>query len=217
MKATPVAGKRIGEGLKKRVGVFGGAFDPPHNAHVVLALAAVAQLQLDVLHIVPTGQAWHKARALSTPAHRLAMARLAFAGLERVVLDERELKRAGPSFTMDTLEAVQAENPGAQLYLIIGADQFAVLKSWRRWQDILEIAIICVADRADSARTDAGFDPEIQARHAVLTLQLPLMPVSATAIRRQIGSGGASPQGLAHLVPEPVARYIERHGLYISS
>lgn len=199
----------------KRIGIFGGAFDPPHQAHVALALAAVAQLQLDALHIVPTGQAWHKARELSAPVHRLAMAQLAFAGLDRVLVDERELKRAGPSFTIDTLEALQAENPGAQLYLIIGADQFAALKTWQRWQDILELAIICIANRADPVRTEAGFDLEAQARHAVLTLQLPLMPVSATDIRRQIGSGRASPQELAHLVPEPVARYIERHGLYI--
>lgn len=196
--------------------MFGGSFDPPHLAHVALAQAAVAQLKLDTLHIVPTGQAWHKARTLSAAEHRLAMARLAFAGLDHVVVDERELQRAGPSFTIDTLEALQAENPGAQLYLIIGNDQFAALKTWHRWEDILEIAIICIANRADPIRTEAGFDLETQARHAVLTLQLPLMPVSATAIRWKISSGNASPQDWAPMVPEPVARYIERHSLYIS-
>jgi nicotinate-nucleotide adenylyltransferase len=216
LKATSPTGPGTGDDVKKRLGVFGGAFDPPHQAHVALALAAVAQLRLDALHIVPTGQAWHKARALSAPEHRLAMARLAFADLARVVVDEQELKRPGPSFTIDTLEALQAENPGAQLYLIIGTDQFAALKNWHRWQDILRIAIICIAGRADPARTGAGFDPQIQAGPAVLTLQLPLMPVSATDIRRQIGAGSAAPQDMAQLVPEPVARYIERHGLYIS-
>lgn len=196
--------------------MFGGSFDPPHLAHVALAQAAVAQLKLDTLYIIPTGQAWHKARTLSAAEHRLAMARLAFAGLDHVVVDERELQRAGPSFTIDTLEALQAENPGAQLYLIIGNDQFAALKTWHRWEAILEIAIICIANRADPIRTEAGFDLEAQARHAVLTLQLPLMPVSATAIRRKISSGNASPQDWAPMVPEPVARYIERHSLYIS-
>ncbi len=195
--------------------MFGGSFDPPHLAHVALAQAAVAQLKLDTLYIIPTGQAWHKARTLSATEHRLAMARLAFAGLDHVVVDERELQRAGPSFTIDTLEALQAENPGAQLYLIIGNDQFAALKTWHRWEAILEIAIICIANRADPIRTEAGFDLETQARHAVLTLQLPLMPVSATAIRRKISSGNASPQEWAPMVPEPVARYIERHSLYI--
>jgi nicotinate-nucleotide adenylyltransferase len=200
----------------QRIGVFGGAFDPPHRAHVALAEAALAQLELDLLYIVPTGQAWHKTRALSASEHRLAMARLAFGGIDRVVVDDREFQRAGPSFTIDTLESLQSENPGGQLYLIMGADQFAALENWHRWQAILGIAIICIANRADSARADTGFEPENQANHGVLTLQLPLMTVSATDIRRQIASGSASPQGLAHLVPEPVARYIERHRLYIS-
>ena len=217
MSAEPSTGaKSIGETLKRRVGVFGGAFDPPHRAHVALAEAALAQLALDALYVIPTGQAWHKTRTLSAPEHRLAMARLAFAGLERVVVDDREIRRTGPSFTIDTLEALQAENPGAQLYLVIGNDQFAALKTWHRWQAVLEIAIICIANRAGSTSTGAGFDPENQAGHAVLTLKMPLMPVSATDIRRQISSGSAGPQGWTHLVPEPVARYIERHQLYIS-
>lgn len=209
MSTTPPAGV-------KRIGVFGGAFDPPHRAHVALAEAALAQLKLDRLHIIPTGQAWHKSRTLSAPAHRLAMAKLAFGGLDRVVVDERELERTGPSYTIDTLEALQAENPGAQIYLVIGDDQFAALQTWHRWEAILEIAIICIANRTDPARTRAVFDHENLARHAVLTLQLPLMPVSATDIRLQISSGHASPQGWAPLVPEPVARYIERHRLYVS-
>jgi nicotinate-nucleotide adenylyltransferase len=196
--------------------VFGGAFDPPHLAHVALAQAALAQLALDALYIVPTGQAWHKARSLSAPEHRLAMARLAFSELAHVVVDEREFQRAGPSFTIDTLEALQAENPQAQLYLVIGNDQFAALESWHRWKDILQIAIICIANRADPARAEGRFDPKNQARHAVLTLQLPLMPLSATNIRQHIASGSASRESWAPLVPEPVARYIERHRLYIS-
>ncbi|MDO8387130.1 MAG: nicotinate (nicotinamide) nucleotide adenylyltransferase [Polaromonas sp.] len=202
-------------GSARRIGMFGGSFDPPHSAHVALARAAVTQLQLDALLIVPTGQAWYKERALSAPEHRLAMSRLAFDGLERVQVDARELQRPGPSFTIDTLEALQAENPGARLYLIIGKDQFAAIQSWHRWQDLVRIAIICIADRAGPARTEAVFDPQIQLSHPLVPLQLPLMPVSATDIRRQITSGAATPQDLARLVPEPVARYIERHRLYI--
>ena len=199
----------------RRIGMFGGSFDPPHLAHVALAGLAVAQLQLDALLIVPTGQAWYKERALSAPGHRLAMSRLAFDGLDRVQVDARELERPGPSFTIDTLEALQAENPGAQLYLIMGKDQFAALQTWHRWQDLVQIAIICIADRADPARAEAGFGPQIELPRPLVPLQLPLMPVSATDIRRQIASGTATPQGLARLVPEPVARYIERHRLYV--
>ena len=76
--------------------MFGGAFDPPHNAHVALAQTALTELSLDRLHIIPTGQAWHKARSLSPAENRLAMARLAFQNMPRVVVDDREIKRAGP-------------------------------------------------------------------------------------------------------------------------
>lgn len=199
------------------IGVFGGAFDPPHQAHVALAKAALAQLALDTLHIVPTGQAWHKARQLSAAADRLAMTRLAFSGLEHVVVDEREIQRAGPSFTVDTLEALQAEYPGANLYLILGADQVAALPNWHRWQEVLKIAIICIAGRAYDTRAEGVFNPEFYAGQPVQTLQLPLMPVSATDIRQQIACPVPGLPGWHALVPEPVARYIERHRLYLSS
>ncbi|MEP6966196.1 MAG: nicotinate (nicotinamide) nucleotide adenylyltransferase, partial [Polaromonas sp.] len=136
--------------MSRRIGVFGGAFDPPHNAHVALARAALEQFALDALYIVPTGQAWHKARTLSDAEDRLAMTRLAFGDIAGVVVDERELQRAGPTFTIDTLQALQAENPAAQLYLFIGADQFSTFRQWHKWQEILELAIICIADRAQS-------------------------------------------------------------------
>lgn len=206
--------KRIGEGRKKRIGVFGGAFDPPHNAHLALAQAALAQLALDALHIIPTGQAWHKARALSAAEHRLAMTRLAFEAVPHTVVDERELQRSGPSFTIDTLQALQAENPQAQLYLIMGADQFASFMQWHRWQAILEIAIICIAGRAQSTLARGQFGAYTGHEHRFFTLQLPLMPVSATQIRQLMASGVATAGELTHLVPEPVARYISLHQLY---
>ena len=199
---------------QSRIGVFGGAFDPPHRAHVALAQAAVAYLELDALHIVPTGQAWHKARSLSAPVHRLAMTRLAFEGLSRMVVDDRELQRSGPTFTIDTLEALQAENPDAQLYLIMGADQFAAFRQWHRWQAILEIAIICIAARAISAEAKAQFDTSSEAKSRLLTLPWPLMSVSATQIRQLLASSAGSPREINDLVPEPVARYISIHRLY---
>ena len=205
----------------QRIGVFGGAFDPPHNAHLALARAALAQFELDALHVVPTGQAWHKARSLSAPEHRLAMAKLAFENLPRVVVDGRELRRTGPTFTIDTLQALHAENPQAQLYLVIGADQFADFGHWHRWQEILQIAIICIAGRALSTGIKAEFDAQSDKFEAsnprFLTLDLPLMPVSATRIRKLIASGGAAAAEIAQLLPEPVARYISLHQLYRSA
>ena len=81
----------------KKLGVFGGAFDPPHDAHVALAEAAVQQLQLDELRIFPTGSAWHKQRDLAPAEHRVAMARIAFADVPHAVIDEREILRTGPT------------------------------------------------------------------------------------------------------------------------
>lgn len=200
----------------RRIGMFGGAFDPPHKAHLALAHAAVQQLSLDTLHIVPTGHAWHKSRTLSAPEHRLAMAQLAFAGEPHLTVDDREIKRAGPTFTIDTLQALQAENPGAQLYLLMGADQLAAFRQWHRWEDILGLAIICIAGRAQSAPPQAQFDAYSAQAGRFLTLELPLMPTSATQIRQLVASGTATEGEITQLVPEAVARYIALHRLYRS-
>ena len=128
-----------------RLGVFGGAFDPPHLAHVALARAAVEQLRLDELRVLPTGQAWHKARSLSAAEDRLAMAREAFGQVPRAVVDDRELRRAGPTYTIDTLRQLKAEFPQAQLMLVIGADQAEALHSWRECEQILKLATVAVA------------------------------------------------------------------------
>lgn len=199
---------------KRRIGVFGGAFDPPHRAHVALAQAALAQFDLDALHIIPTGQAWHKATSLSAPEHRLAMTRLAFENVPGAVVDDRELRRTGPTFTVDTLQALQQENPQAQLHLFIGADQFAAFRQWHRWQAIAEIAIICIADRAPSTLAEHPFDAYAPYHQRFFTLTLPLMPVSATQVRQRMASGTATSEEIVRLVPEPVARYISSHQLY---
>lgn len=201
---------------KKRIGIFGGAFDPPHKAHVALAQLALDQLTLDELYVIPTGSAWHKLRALTAATHRLAMTRLAFQDIPRVLVDDRELQRAGPTFTVDTLEALQAENPGAQLFLFMGSDQFAAFKQWHRWQAILELAIICIADRTPSAAAEAQFDAYQEQKTRFLQLLTPLMPVSATQIRQLLASGAGKTRDISDLVPEPVARYIAVNDVYSS-
>lgn len=191
MSATPAAAQRIG--------VFGGAFDPPHWAHRALAETALAQLALDALLILPTGHAWHKSRALTPAPHRLAMCRLAFDGLERVHIDARETRRPGPSYTADTLQELAAEHPGAQLFLVLGADQLLAFQSWQRWQEVLRHATLAVANRplhADGpvAEPDlSGVDLPFERLH------MPLHPISATAVRARVqrsgGTGGLSGVG----------------------
>ena len=194
----------------KRIGVFGGAFDPPHAAHVALAQSAVADLQLDELRVIPTGEAWHKSRPLSPAPHRLAMAQLAFSGLPCVVIDPRETQRSGPSYTVDTLRELHAQWPEAELFLIMGEDQARALPNWREWQAILQLAIICVASRANLDESSSRFLAPKAQKSRFRRLQMPANPVSATNIRARI----AAHQSVVPLVFESVARYIDQHHLY---
>jgi nicotinate-nucleotide adenylyltransferase len=196
----------------RRIGVFGGSFDPPHLAHQALLQSAMAELALDELRVVPTGQAWHKTRALTAPEHRLAMARLAFSGLPKVRVDAQEIERTGPSYTIDTLRASAQAEPHAELFLIMGADQAAALTTWRAWQNILQLAIICVADRADSSRASTLFDAEKLFPARFFHLRMPALTISATQIRATISAR----QPVNTLVQNSVARYIADHHLYQS-
>lgn len=200
-----------GSGL--RIGVFGGAFDPPHNAHRALAQTAVAQLKLDMLRVFPTGDAWHKTRPLTAGAQRLDMARLAFADLPGVCVDGRELQRAGPTYTIDTLRELQAEYPGAELHLLMGADQAAALQTWRAWQDILRSATISIAVRAQTLSASGIFDASTFPGGRFESLHMPPLNVSATDIRGRV----AAHLGISHLVPAGVARYIDQHHLYLAA
>ena len=191
----------------QRVGMFGGAFDPPHRAHVALARAAIAQLALDRLYVLPTGNAWHKSRALTPAEDRLAMSRLAFAGIAAVQVDERELRRSGPTYSVDTLRELQAEHPAAQLHLLMGEDQAASFTRWHAWQEVAQLAVLCVAGRGDGAGLAA-----LRALPAVRValLALPQMAESATEIRARLTAG----QDIADLAGPAVASYIETHNLY---
>jgi nicotinate-nucleotide adenylyltransferase len=190
--------------------MFGGAFDPPHRAHVALAQAAVRQLALDRLYVFPTGDAWHRDHQPGPAEHRLAMARLAFAQVPGVQVDDREIRRAGPTYSVDTLRELQAEHPGAQLHLLMGEDQAASFTRWHAWQDILQMAFLCVAGRDSGAGLQA-----LQALPGarIEVLQLPRMPESATEIRARLTRG----QDIADLVEPAVARYIDSHHLYPST
>jgi nicotinate-nucleotide adenylyltransferase len=194
----------------KRVGVFGGAFDPPHIAHGALVRAALDTLNLDELRIVPTGHAWHKSRPLSLATHRLAMCQLAFGYIPKVIVDPREISRPGPSYTVDTLSELSKQFPDAELYLIIGGDQARALASWHDWREILRLAIICVAEREDMTGANPPFMAPTGFESRFRQLHLPAMPVSATEIRSRI----AAQHSVATLVFKPVARYIDDHHLY---
>ena len=203
----------------RRVGMFGGAFDPPHWAHRALAETALTQLGLDVLHILPTGHAWHKSRILSSAEDRVAMCELAFGDLPDVRLDPREIQREGPSYTADTLRELQREYPQAELFLVLGADQLLSFRSWVRWQEVLELATLAVANRATNIGADASLDQDLETDLSGVDLpfellNMPLKNISASAVRARVGQPALSAAALDVLVPEAVARYISQHHLY---
>lgn len=189
----------------RRIGLYGGAFDPPHNAHRALARLAVARLALDELRWMPTGDAWHKPRRLSPAQHREAMVALAIAGEPRFAIDRREIERPGATYTLDTVREMQAEEPAAEWLLVVGHDQYASLHTWYGWRELLARVTLAVAGRPG----DRAVDPAVAAIGCV-RLDLPPMDISSSDIRARIAAG----QPVDGLVAPAVARYIDQHRLY---
>lgn len=201
------------------LGVFGGTFDPVHVAHLALAQEAAESLGLERVLFVPAGSPPHKPGVPVTPgADRLAMVELAIAGNERFVASRIELDRAGPSYTVDTLEALASGRPSegvpsmADLTLILSADAFMGLPSWHEPRRVLELARLAVAPRdgypeAGPAFMEAHF-PDLAGR--VVYLDGPRIRLSASALRERAAAG----RSLRYLVPDAVAAYIGDHGLY---
>jgi nicotinate-nucleotide adenylyltransferase len=193
----------------RRIGVFGGTFDPPHLGHLVLAEWAWAQLRLDRVLLIPAGVPPHKlGRRLSDPAHRLAMTRLAVRGNPALGVSDLEARRAGPSFTVDTLGALRRRHPGAHLFLLMGEDSLADFPTWHDPEGITRLATLVVADRPRKARRARPARLPRGAR--VVRLDNPLVDVSSSALRAR----ARARRPLRYLVPDAVAAYVERHELY---
>ena len=194
-----------------RIVLFGGTFDPPHNAHLALAHAALAALDVAEVRWVPSGQPWQKAggRTITPAMHRVAMVEAAIRGAggdARFTLDRIEIERSGPSYTLDTVRALVAREPANTWVLLIGQDQYAGLHTWHGWRELLDLVTLAVANRPGVARPPS---PEVLAwPHRVVPL--PMLDISATEIRARIAAG----QPVTDLVPAEVAGYIGRHGLY---
>ena len=195
-----------------RIGILGGTFSPPHVGHLACAEAALSQLGLDRLLLMPVALPPHKdAGEDPGPEHRLAMCRLAAAGDERIEVSELEVDRGGPSYTVDTLRALHEASPQDELTFVAGGDMAASLPGWRQPEEVLRLARFAVAEREGAGRAEveralAGLD----GRDRVVFFDMPRIDVSSSAIREGIAAG----RPVRDLVPDAVARYIEQHGLY---
>jgi len=204
----------------RRIGLFGGSFDPVHVGHRRLAECALAQLGLDELRWVVAGQPWQKARQLAPAEDRAAMVALAIADEPRFRLERCELEREGPSFTIDTVERLQAEaaqrgEAGAHWFLLLGQDQYANLATWRRWRDLIERVELAVAAR-DGQDPQPGGDLAALP-HRLHRLALPTVAVSSTALRQALAGGAVASSLVPDRLNAGVAAYLAARGLYHST
>ena len=210
---------------RKMVGVFGGTFDPVHFGHLRVAVELTEQLCLDQLRLLPCHQPYHRSEPACDSRHRLQMARLAVGSDARLFVDDRELQRQGPSYTVDTLASLRKElGTEVSLCLAMGADAFIKLPQWQRWQELLTLAHIVVMTRpgwqvpehgetADLLRTQGISKAEqlqLAACGNILLLEVTALDISATDIRKIIAIG-RSPR---FLLPDQVWGYIQLHQLY---
>ena len=197
----------------RRLGVFGGTFDPIHNGHVAIAVAAGERLALDEVLFIPAGQPRLKNTDVSAaPRHRLRMVELAAADNPLFAVSDIEVRRSGPTYTADTLELLKGERGRCAVYLIAGTDALAKLDRWGRPQAIIERATIVGVPRPGHERLDPAPFEKVTAGSAglAITLEGPMTGISSTEIRERAREG----LPIEHLVPGAVARYISDNRLY---
>lgn len=205
-------------------GVFGGMFDPIHYGHLRTALELQEMLGLETVAFVPAGDPPHRATPLADAATRLAMVQAAIEGNSGFTADDRELRRAGPSYTVLTLEELRAERPRQSLVLIMGLDAFAGIGSWHRAEELVGLAHIVVAVRPGAAMPGSGLPAELLRRHRCLDpAQLGQAPagrvlvnegtqlVASSSAVRAIVAAGRDPR---YLMPEAARRIILARGSY---
>lgn len=190
----------------QRIGLYGGSFDPVHLGHLLVAGAAVEELQLDRLFLVPAAQSPFKPSREPAPAAlRVRMLRLAFAGWERCAVDLQEIERGGVSYTVDTLRACRERHPGAELFYLIGGDHVPSLPKWREAEALSSLAEFVVVPRPGELVQPP---PE---PFRVRTLRGFPLALSSSEVRVRVRTG----QSVANLVPSAVADVIHNNALYL--
>ena len=195
-----------------RLGILGGTFNPPHLGHLVCAQEAYLRLGLDRVMLIPARIPPHKAVEDEPGAdHRLELCRVAAGGDERLEVSDIEIRREGPSYTVDTLKELNARAPDTELFLIVGGDIAAGLPRWREPQQVVSIASLAVAQRegTDRATVESALRQVPGAEQATF-FPMPTISISSSAIRERVRAG----EPIRYLVPDAVAQYIRENRLY---
>ena len=188
-----------------RLGIFGGSFDPPHLGHLLPAIDAAEALALDAVRFVPAAvQPFKAGRASASPRDRLAMTERLVAGVPGFTADGREIDRPGLSYTVETLAGLATEFAGAELFLLLGADAFALLDQWREPERIRDLATVVVMARNGDSLSDRLALPGVR------VLQTRRVDISSTELRARVRDG----RTIRGFVPDAVADYIAEHRLY---
>ncbi len=187
-----------------RIAVLGGAFDPPHIGHLILAQWALEELELEKVVFMPYFSSAYK-RPVAPAEDRVEMVRLAISGLEGFELDTREVERAGTTYTIDTVEDLLRERPDLEIYWLLGADALQGLSSWKDWEKLVKLVKFAVATRHGEGSAD-----QLRGIVDVVYLSMPRIEVSSSLIRERIRQG----LSVRFLVPEEVDSYIRRRRLY---
>lgn len=188
-----------------KIGLMGGMFDPIHFGHLRAAENAREALGLDQVTFVPAAVPPHRPAPAASAIDRYAMVALATASDPRFVPWDGEIRRDGPSYTVDTAEALLGENPGAALTLIVGADNLGPLAQWKDTARLLSMCMVAVVGRPAVAGGAQGLDPA-----RVVHVEGSHLPIASSALRERVRAG----RSVRYLVPDAVADYIEKRGLY---
>ena len=192
----------------RRVGLFGGTFDPPHVGHLVTAVNVSHALELDVVVLMVAYVPWQKegSRTITPAVDRLAMVEAAVRDVPGLVPGRQEIDHGGPSYTADTLAVLAEQYPGAEFFTIIGDDAAAGLRTWTRWEEVVERSQVVVVDRpGESVEVDGGIE--------WIRVEVPRLEVSSTDLRARFTDG----RPLDYLVTQPVLDVIRARGLYGAS
>lgn len=189
-----------------RIGVFGGTFDPPHIGHLVTALEVRHEMSLDQVLVVVAGDPWQKrgTRSLTPAAGRLAMVAAALEGLPGLVVDDREVRRDGPSYMVDTCKELLSDGDAAELFVILGSDTAIGIETWHRCEELAELAEMVVVDRPGAPVAERS---PLFRWHDV---EVPALAVSSSDLRARVAAG----RPIDVLVPAGAVSWIREHHLY---